>query len=146
MAGTSKSDTPATWQDALSQAQQAIASGLNAPDADVQFGLALMGAMAEHGKKHSGTAGAGGPAGAPGAGGAGSPPPGAPPSPSADPSSPPSGLDMGSAGAGSGAGTQPNSQMMNQAAPQGPRPGGMSQGITPNPDELRRVLADVAGK
>src|SRR5271167_4636470 len=77
MAG--KDSGPASWQDALSQASQAIAGGLSAPDADVKFGLAILGAMAEHSKKGSGSAGAGGPGGPPGGGAAGPPPAGGPP-------------------------------------------------------------------
>jgi hypothetical protein len=130
--------------DALSAASQAIASGLTAPDADVPFGLALMGAMATHGKKQAGAAGAGGPGGPAGGGAAGQPPAGGPP-----PGPPPSqlsGAAGGSSVTGPAGGGAPNSQMMSNAAPGGPIPGGMSPGLTPDPDEMRRVLADVAGK
>jgi hypothetical protein len=128
---------PPTWTDALSSASQAIAAGLSAPDADVKFGLAMIGALATHQQRKgqpSGPGGAAGPGG-PGAGGdAGSP---APPGP------PGGGLSPAAGPAGGGA---PNSAMPSQAAPGGPVPGGMTQGLTPNPDEMRRVLADVAGK
>jgi hypothetical protein len=134
-----KDQGPPTWQDALSQASQVIAAGLAAPDADVKFGLAMIGALNTHLKQKSGGAGAGAPGGPPGAGGAGSPgaggamPPGGPP---------PAGMGGPGGPAGGGA---PNSAMPSMAAPGGPTPGGMSQGLSPNPDELRRVLSDVAG-
>lgn len=148
MAGTSKDSGPASWADALSEASQAIASGMAAPDADVKFGLAMIGALAEHQKKghaQSGGAGAGAPGGPGGGGGpAGSPspPPGGPP-PGASPGGPsPAGNPAG--------GGSPNQQMKSQASPGGPIPGGMSPGLgmsgdAQNADELRRVLADVAG-
>jgi hypothetical protein len=141
----SKDSGPASWQDALSQASQAIAGGLAAPDADVKFGLAILGAMAEHSKKGSGGPGAGTtPGGPPGGGQAGPPPAGGPPpSPGGDQLSPAAG---GSSVTGPAGGGAPNSKMMSNAAPGGPVPGGMSPGLSPNPDELRRVLADVAGK
>jgi hypothetical protein len=127
---------PPSWSDALSQASQVIAAGLAAPDADVKFGLAIIGALSTHQKKGQppgagGAAGPGGPAG--GGGSAGSPPAGGP-SPGVAPAAGPPG------------GGAPNSAMPSNAAPGGPVPGGMTQGLNPNPDELRRVLADVAGK
>lgn len=136
---SSKDSQPATWQDALSAASSAIASGLFAPDADVKFGLALIGAISTHGKKQQGQqaggpGGAAGPGGPPGGGAVGSPSAGGPT---------PGGLAPAAGPAGGGA---PNSAMPSQAAPGGPVPGGMTQGLTPNPDEMRRVLADVAGK
>jgi len=139
MAGTSKDSGPASWQDALSQATQAIASGLAAPDADVKFGMAIIGAIAMHGKKSSamnapGGGGAAAPGGPAGGGVAGSPPAGGPTPDSLAPAAGPAG------------GGAPNSAMPSQAAPGGPIPGGMSPGLSPNPDELRRVLADVAGQ
>lgn len=136
---------PPSWQDAMSQASQAIAAGLAAPDADIKFGLALMGAMAEHSKKGSGSAGAGGPGG-PAAGGAAGPAPGGGPSPGGPPPSQLSPAAGGSSVTGPAGGGAPNSQMMSNAAPGGPVPGGMTPGLSPNPDELRRVLSDVAGK
>jgi hypothetical protein len=138
---SSSSDAPATWRDALSAASQALAAGLAAPDADVKFGLALIGALATHQKRQvSGPGGAAGPVGAPGGGVPASPPAGGP---DEGGGAPPPGLAPAAGPAGGGA---PNSAMPSQAAPGGPVPGGMSQGLSPNPDELRRVLADVAGK
>jgi len=141
MAGTSKDSGPASWSDALSEASQAIASGLAAPDADVKFGLAMIGALSTHQQKkgqqpQAGGAGAGAPGGPGGGGGP------------AGPASPPPGVSpAGQAPAGGG---QPNQAQKSQAAPGGPIPGGMSQGLgvsgdAQNADELRRVLADVAG-
>ena len=134
---SSKEQAPATWVDALSSASQALAAGLSAPDADVKFGLAMIGALATHqqrkGQPQPGGAGAGIPGGPPGGGEVGSSPAGGPPP----------GINPAAGPAGGGA---PNSAMSPQAAPGGPVPGGMTQGLTPNPDEMRRVLADVAGK
>lgn len=125
-----KNDAPPTWQDALSGASQAIAAGLAAPGADVKFGLAMIGAISAHLQK-AGSAGAGAPGQPPGAGG---PPPG--------PGGPPSPAPAG--------GGQPNQAMPSMGAPGAPTPGGVSQGLGlsgpgNNPDEMRRVLADVAG-
>lgn len=133
----SKDSGPPTWQESLSQASQALAAGLAAPDADVKFGLALLGAMASHQKKGgqgAGPGGAAGPGAAAGGGEAGSPPTGSP------------GPAPGPAGGGA-----PNSAMPSMGAPGAPTPGGLSQGLGlsgpgNNPDEMRRVLADVAGK
>lgn len=133
---------PPTWQEALSEASAAIASAMSSPDADVKFGLALIGAISSHTQKKSqppqaGGAGAGAPGGPGGDGGqAGSP------------SAPPGVSPAGASPAGGGA---PNQAMKSQAAPGGPVPGGMSQGLgvsgdAQNADELRRVLADVAGQ
>ncbi len=135
------SKAPPTWAEALSAASAEIASAMASPDADVKFGLALIGAISSHTQKkgqppQAGGAGAGAPGGPGGDGGqAGSPsaPPGVSP-----------------AGAGPAGGGAPNQAMKSQAAPGGPVPGGMSQGLgvsgdTQNADELRRVLADVAG-
>lgn len=137
----SKDQGPPTWSDALSSASQALAAGLSAPDADVKFGLAMIGALSTHQKK-AGLGGAAGSGGPPGGGGAGSPPPGGPPPGPVPGASPPAGP------AGGGA---PNSAMPSTAAPGAPTPGGMSQGLGlsgpgNNPDELRRVLSDVAGQ
>lgn len=141
MAGTSKNSGPASWADALSEASQAIASGLAAPDADVKFGLAMIGALSTHQQKkgqqpQAGGAGAGAPGG-PGEGAGSAGPPGSPPG-------------MSPAGQSPAGGGAPNQAMKSQAAPGGPVPGGMSQGLgvsgsPENADELRRVLSDVAG-
>ena len=128
---------PPSWAESLNAASQAIASGLSAPDADVKFGLAIIGALATHSQRKNqgqpGGAGAGTPGGPPGAGGAGSPDTGGPPPGVAGP-------------AGGGAPNQAMPSMGGPGAPTGPVPGGMSPGLSPNPDEMRRVLADVAGK
>lgn len=130
-----KDSSPPTWQEALASASQAIAAGMAAPGADVKFGLAMIGAISAHSQK-AGSAGAGAPGSPPpAAGGAGSPAAGGPMPPAA----------VSPAGGPAG-GNQPNSAMPSQGAPGGPVPGGMSQGLSPNPDELRRVLSDVAGQ
>lgn len=139
-----KDQGPPKWADALSSASQAIAAGLAAPDADVKFGLAMIGALSSHQKQKSGGAGAGAPGGGPGAGGAGSPGAGGPMGGPMPPGPPPGGA-VASPAAGPAGGGAPNSAMPSQAAPGGPIPGGMSPGLSPNPDELRRVLSDVAG-
>ena len=142
MASGSRDNTP-TWQDALSSASQALAAGLSSPDADVKFGLAMIGALATHQRRGQapGPGGAAGPGGPATGGDAGSPPGGGP-TPGGPPGTPP-GLSGAAGPAGGGA---PNSAMPTTAPPGAPVPGGMSQGLSPNPDELRRVLADVAGK
>lgn len=136
-----KDDTPPTWSQALSDASASIASAMASPDADVKFGLAIIGAISQHTQRKQtpqGGAGAGAPGGLGGAGGpAGSP-------------APPPGASPGMPGAGPAGGGAPNQQMKSQAAPGGPIPGGMSQGLgvsgdANNADELRRVLSDVAG-
>jgi hypothetical protein len=136
----SKEQGPPSWQDALASASQAIAAGMSAPDADIKFGLAMIGALSTHQQRksapQSGGAGAGAPGGPAGGGDAGSPPSGGP------------GMSPAASTAGGG---QPNSAMPSTGGPGGPTPGGMSQGLGlsgpgNNPDELRRVLADVAGK
>jgi hypothetical protein len=133
-----KDTAPPTWQEALSSAAQALAAGMGAPGADVKFGLAMIGALTSHLQK-AGSAGAGAPGQSPAAGGAGPPSAGGP---SAGGPMPPAAVSPAGGPAG---GNQPNSAMPSQAAPGGPVPGGMSQGLSPNPDELRRVLSDVAG-
>lgn len=146
-----QSQQPSTWSDALSSASQAIAAGLAAPDADIKFGIAMIGAIATHQRKGSapgpGGAGAGAPGGAIGGGVAGSPPAGGPPPGAEGMGAPPPGMAGGlSPAAGPAGGGAPNSAMPSNAAPGGPVPGGMTQGLSPNPDELRRVLSDVAGQ
>lgn len=132
----SKDQGPPSWNEALSQAASIIAAGMANPDADIKFGLAMIGAMTSHQQKPGG-AGAGASGGGPAAGGdAGSPPGGGP-------GGPPPGMGGAPGPAGGGA---PNSAMPSMAAPGGPVPGGMTPGLSPNPDELRRVLSDVAGK
>jgi hypothetical protein len=133
----SKDSGPPSWQESLSQASQAIAAGLAAPDADVKFGLAMIGALSTHQHKSAGGAGAGAPGGPPVGGGAGSPTAGGPATPT-----PPATVSPAGGPAGGG---QPNQAMPSMAAPGGPVPGGMSKGLSPNPDELRRVLSDVVG-
>ena len=147
------SKVPTTFADGLNAAMQDISSALLAPDADIKFGMALIGAIGSHvGRKQQQQpqpqplgAGAGGglPSGGSPGGGPGGLPPGGPPGAGG----PAGGIPGGSMPGGPG--SQGNSAQPNQQAPGPPTQGGinnLSQGLTPNPDELRRVLADVAGQ
>lgn len=146
--GDKASKQPSTFADAVSAAAQDIAAGLAAPDADVHFAtqvLQVLGmyAQSKHNPQGQGKAGAGAGAG-PGGGATAGPPP----SPGGSPSGPnPSGA--GPAPAGGGA-ANPSMQSMNGPTPppgpgQGPSSGGPTAGLTPDPDEMRRVLQEVAG-
>lgn len=135
MATTSKS--PTTFADGVSAAMQDLAGAMSAPDADLHFGTEMIKVMgtwqaAQHKSKTPQTTppgGAGGAAGAPGGGSPGGPPGGAQPG--------------GPAGGGAA-----NPQMQAQQAPTGPaEPGsGPTPGLSPNPDEMRRVMQEVAGQ
>lgn len=131
---------PPSFKDALVDASQAIAGGVGSADYDPKFAgmlLEVIGKFVQPGGKHEQNGGAP-------AGGAQPPAGGAPGQPVPDGGgTPPPGVGSaaqpgGGAGvpAGGGAQTPPS-------APTGP--GGMTQGLTPSPDEMRRVLADVAG-
>lgn len=132
---------PPSFHEAIANASQSIAGSIGAPDYDPQFAGMIMDVFHKFitqpkgGTQKPGPGGAGGPAGGP-------PPPGGPPPTDAGPDSAP-GV---SAPAGSAGGSPVNSAMMSNQTPGAPTPGGMTQGLTPSPDELRRVLSDVAGK
>lgn len=128
MAGKA-AEAPPTFAQGLQQLIPQIATIMAAPDADIRFCQTLM--MACAGKlrepAHQGaTAGVGGaPAGG---GGMGGPPP------------PGLGIPGGPAG-----GKQANQQQPNLTGPtQAQPPPGLTQGLTPTPDELRRVVANNA--
>lgn len=131
MAGTS-SKTPASFADGLNGIIQACATAMAAPDADVKFCQSIM--TATVGKmrtpsQHSPTAGAGG---------AGMPPGGA--MSGGAPGGIPAGQPMPGGPAGGG---QANQQMPNLSGPASSpaAPGSaLPQGLTPNPDELRRMI------
>lgn len=143
---------PPSFKDAIADASQAIAGSIGSPDYDPKFAGMIMDVFHKFivsGGKPQGQ-GQSQPPGAPGAaqppaGGPGAPSPngpGASTSPGANAGAgAPGGVggptsDTGSAPPGGGA----------QSPPNAPTPGGMTQGLSPSPDELRRVLSDVAGK
>lgn len=150
MATTSKA--PTTFVDGVNAAMQDLAGAMSAPDADLHFGtemIKVMGTFLQ--SQHQRSAGGSG-QGQPQPAGGTPPPPG--PGPGGGPKSPPpSGAGggkppgMGMPGAPAGGGAQ-NPQMASQQPPTGPQqPGsGPTPGLTPNPDEMRRVLQEVAGQ
>lgn len=127
---------PTTFADGIQSAMQDLAGAMSAPDADLHFGTEMIKVMghflqAKHGpQQSSGQGGA-----APGAG-AGPPPGGG---------GPPTGQTSPGGPAGGGA---QNPSMPSMQPPSGPpEPGsGPTPGLSPNPDELRRVLQETAGK
>jgi hypothetical protein len=144
------SKTPNSFADGINAAMQDIAGAMTAPDADLHFGtemIKVMGVFLQHkhnpqgpnGQGPAGSAGApgGGPGSGPGAAG-NTPPPG-------DGGGSPPGMSQPGGPAGGGA---QNPQMPSVQPPSGPsQPGsGPTPGLTPNPDELRRVLQEVAGQ
>jgi hypothetical protein len=133
---------PQTFKDALVDASQSIAGGVGSADYDSNFAghlLNVIGQFIQQGNQHQqqqqpAPGGATAPGGPPSDGGSPGGPPGSPPP------GPAAGGQPGSGPPGGGAQTPPG-------APTSPGPGGLpSKGLSPNPDELRRVLADVAGK
>lgn len=149
MASTSKA--PTSFMDGISAAMQDLAGAMAAPDADLHFGSEVMKLMGSYiQSKHNPQGQKPGAGAAPGQGApsAGGQPPGAgaPPSGGAPPSAAgggPSPISGGPAGGGAG-----NQQMPSLQAPTAPQsPGsGPTPGLTPDPDELRRVLQEVAGQ
>ena len=149
--------TPPTFADGVQAAMQDLASAMSAPDADLHFGtemIKVMGIYLKH--KNAGTPQAQGQQPSPGAPG-GTPqgqPQGAPPAsgPGGN-AGPPAGGAGGPAPGmttpgGPAGGSAQNPQMPSVQPPAGPsEPGsGPTPGLTPNPDELRRVLQEVAGQ
>ena len=134
--------TPTSFMDGINSAMQDIAGAMSAPDADIHFGTEMIKVMSVYtqsrsrGSAQPGGPGGGGPPGPGGspAGGAGQGAPGAPPGMS---------LPGGPAGGGASNPSQPSLQ-----PPSGPpQPGsGPTPGLTPNPDEMRRVMQEVAGQ
>jgi len=132
----SKTDVPDSMMEGLKALVPDIAVCQATPDADIDFldkllKIVLLRIHQGQGAQQPGdptTPGAATPGGAP-AGPTGGAPVGM-------------GLPGGPAGGGAA-----NGQMQSQGAPQGPvTPGGMTRGMSVNPDELRRVLAENAGK
>lgn len=127
---------PSSFADGVNSAMQDLAGAMAAPDADLHFGtemIKVMGAFLQSKNKpqdQKNPAGQGPPPGAgqPGAGG------GAPPGMS---------TPGGPAGGGAANPSQPSLQ-----PPSGPQePGsGPTPGLSPNPDEMRRVMQEVAGQ
>lgn len=122
--------TPASFADGVNAAMQDLAAAMAAPDADLHFGtevIKLLGTFIQ--SKHA-------PQQSPAPGGGGQTPPGA--------GAPPG---MSTPGGPAGGGAQ-NPAMRSMQPPSGPsQPGsGPTPGLTPNPDEMRRVMQEVAGQ
>jgi hypothetical protein len=132
---------PPSFHDAIADAAQAIAGSINAPDYDPKFAGMIIDVM--HKFVTMPKAGQG--QAQPPAGGNAQPPAGGPGAPSPDPTSQGAGAPGGVGGPTSDTGSAPPGGGA-QTPPAAPTPGGMTQGLTPSPDELRRVLSDVAGK
>jgi len=124
---------PATFTDAMAKVSADLGAALMLPDSDPKLVITLMmaikGSQAPKGQPggQAGAAPPGGPGGAPGGplGGAGGP--GAPPG-MAPPGGPPGGSPQ-------------NGQMPSMGPPKGPQnQNGLTQGLSPNPDEMRRVI------
>jgi hypothetical protein len=134
---------PPSFHDAIADASQAIAGSIGAPDYDSKFAGMILDVFHKFisGGKQAQQPSPGSPA-------TGGPPaPGGPPPPGAGAGSPPPGPPPGVSGPTGNAGGSPvNSQQMSNSGPGAPTMGGLSQGLSPSPDELRRVLSDVAGK
>lgn len=133
---------PPSFKDALVDASQAIAGGVGAADYDEVFAghmLKAIGQFIRNPPKAQGQPPAGG--AQPPAGGA----PGQPvPDGSGGDAGPPTGAPAAGGQPGPGGSGPPGGGA--QTPPGAPTPGGMTQGLTPSPDEMRRVLSDVAGK
>jgi hypothetical protein len=132
MATSQSSKAPASFVDGINAAMQDIAAAMSAPDADLHFGtevIKLMGTFVQskHAPAQQSPAPGGGGQTPPGGGGA---PPG-----------------MSTPGGPAGGGAQ-NPAMKSMQPPSGPQqPGsGPTPGLTPNPDEMRRVMQEVAGQ
>ena len=149
------SKTPNSFADGINAAMQDIAGAMTAPDADLHFGtemIKVMGVFLQ--KKHNPQGPGQNPAGSQGAPGGG---PGSRPGSSGWYTTParcrrphrcrwsPTGNVTSRWSRGGGA---QNPQMPSVQPPSGPAaPGsGPTPGLSPNPDELRRVLQEVAGQ
>ena len=116
------STAPSTFADAMSKVASDLGAALMLPDADPKLVMTMMMQIkASQGPKpQGGPPGAGGPP--PGAGAPGAPPGMAPPG-------------------GPPGGSPQNGQMPSMGAPKGPQnQNGLTQGLSPNPDEMRRVI------
>lgn len=129
-----KSDVPGSFQEGLQGLLAPIANCAATPDADIPFLDRLQKIVLL--RLHQPPAKAGAPGGAPGQG--------TPPAPPGAPGGgAPAGMGVAGGPAGGGA---PNPAMPGGGAPEAPtQPGGVSKPMTPNPDDMRRVLAEQAG-
>lgn len=128
------SKQPNSFADGVQTAMQALAAAMAAPDADLHFGSEMIKVLGTFLQMKGKMTPSGAPAGPPGGGGPGGGP-GGPGSPAGMP------LPGGAAGGGAANPTQPN-----MAGPAGPMGGGPTPGLTPNPDDMRRVMQEVAGQ
>lgn len=126
------STAPATFTDAMAKVSSDLGAALMLPDADPKLVITLMMAIKgsqapKQGPPQGGVGGPppGGPGGTPGPGSPGAPPGMAPPG------GPPGGAPQ-------------NGQMPSLGAPKGPQnQNGLTQGLSPNPDEMRRVMQQM---
>jgi hypothetical protein len=133
-----KSDIPQTMMEGLQSLLPDIASIMAAPDADMDFldKLQKIVLLRIH-KPSPQQPGAGGAPPAPPAGATGGGPEAAPAS----------GLPGGGSPGGPPGGGAPNPQMPSMGPPNAPTgPGGVTQPMNNNPDEMRRVIAEAAGR
>jgi hypothetical protein len=133
MAGAT-SKTPSSFADGVNAAMQDLAAAMSAPDADLHFGTEMIKVMGTFLKSKNSPPSPGGPAGG------GQSPGGQPPG-----GGPPPGMSLPGGPAGGGAGNPAMPNMGPPTAPQGPG-SGPTPGLTPNPDEMRRVMQEVAGQ
>jgi hypothetical protein len=136
-----KSDIPGSMMEGLQALLPDIAVIMATPDADMDFLDKLQKIVLLRIHKPAPQP----PGGPPGAGGPGAAAPGGPSSPGG--AAPPPGITGAGAPGGPPGGGAPNQQMPSMGAPEAPtQPGGVSKPMTPNPDEMRRVLAESAGQ
>jgi len=132
-----KSDVPASMMEGLQALLPDIAYCMAAPDADMDFldKLQKIVLLRIHRPTQQPPGGGPPPTGGPGAAAPGGPAGAAPP-----------GITGAGAPGGPPGGGAPNQQMVGMGAAEAPtQPGGVSKPMTPNPDEMRRVLAESAG-
>ena len=133
------SSTPSTFAEAMQDTAADLTRAIMLPDADVKFGMQVLTAVIGWNKQKG--QGGGGPPGQPGAPGAR--PPGAPGQPAPGQSAPgapggaPAGLQMPGATPG---GNVPSPNSPGQGAPAYGALGNGTANLSPNPDELRRML------
>lgn len=134
MPGAATSKQPSSFAEGVQAAMQDLAGAMSAPDADLHFGTEMIKVMGMFLQQAHKPQSSGPPAG--GGQGPGGPPPGG---------GTPPGMSTPGGPAGGGAG---NPAMPNMAPPSGPQaPGsGPTPGLSPNPDEMRRVMQEVAGQ
>jgi hypothetical protein len=132
-----KSDIPGSMQEGLQALLPDIAVIMATPDADMDFLDKLQKIVLLRIHKPAPQP----PGGPPGAAAA----PGGPSSPGG--AAPPPGITGAGVPGGPPGGGAPNQEMPSMGAPEAPtQPGGVTKPMTPNPDEMRRVLAESAGQ